>query len=124
MHQGSISKARLYYQLRVRHIENASHYKLSFTSALDLFDLDLISPETRFFFPSFTADCEGKRAGWIPGVTPHWGQITLPMRISSSWTFDTASLRNRGLIRDFLSDRQSRHCLDRRRMRRRWVVDG
>jgi hypothetical protein len=113
MHQDSISKARLYCQLQTRHLEIDSHYKLSFTSTLDLFDFDFISTETLFLF-SFPVDWEGRRAGWIPGVTPHWGQITLPMRISSSWSFDTASLRNRGLIRDFLSDRQYHHYLDSR----------
>jgi hypothetical protein len=56
MHQDSISKARLYYQLQPRHLEIDSHYKLSFTSALDLFDLDRISTATLFFFPSFAVD--------------------------------------------------------------------
>ena len=39
-----------------------SHYKLSFTSTLDLFDLDFISIETLFLF-SFPVDWKGKRAG-------------------------------------------------------------
>jgi hypothetical protein len=70
MHQDSISKARLYYQLRPHHLQLDSRHKLSFTSTLDLFDLDLISPETLFLF-SFPVGWEGRRAGWIPGVTPH-----------------------------------------------------
>ena len=56
MHQDSISKVRLYYQLRPHHLQLDSHHKLSFTSALDLFDFDLISPKTLVFFPSFPVD--------------------------------------------------------------------
>jgi len=39
-----------------------SHHKLTFTSTLDLFDLDFISIETLLLF-SFPVDWEGKRAG-------------------------------------------------------------
>ena len=69
-----------------RRMKFHSHYRLSFTSTLDLFDFDFPSTETLFFFPSFTADWdwEGRRAGWIPGATPDCGQMTFPRRISSS----------------------------------------